>query len=170
MEGDDNLIKDLTQQLPVVAGAIEGVESLSTEIQEVHLRFGMGEVRVDYNIDSEVNWDCEGAGSKPTFTTSGARATLDFSSAFANCDISIPKKSLIFEGQGGQLEVVHIQAPVKIQFQVGDISLGLEPKLKYQMNLQVDTGRVDENLLELSGKDGIPVEVHLQNGNIEKVD
>jgi hypothetical protein len=168
-----NVITQLSKEGSFVFGSINGVEKLPDDIKDVQIKFGTGELRIDYNSTDELNWDCDGAGKSSTVKVMEAegKAVLDFSMSFVDCDVSIPNKNVSIEGLAGQIEVRLPQQNLDIKFGSGEVNIKPDPKLGYIYDLKTGMGKISGDFESTAKEgDGKKITVGIQTGQINKLD
>lgn len=154
-------------------GSREGAEKLDDSVRLIDIKFGSGEIRIDYSlVGSEINWNCDGVGKNTILEhdTETASVRLDFSSAIVDCDITVPAKNLRIEGLHGEIEVRKIAASVEIQMINGEVFLQPLKDRAYIYDLSVESGAVDESLESSSDPKSLLVKAEMKYGNIERLD
>jgi hypothetical protein len=168
-----DVITKLTKDGSFVFGNMDGVEKLAPEIKNIEIKFSAGEIRVDYNLGEEMNWDCDGAGknTKVLKDPQSGKMLLDFSAAFVDCDISLPSsRPLKISGGKGQIEVRKIASPLQISLGAGDVYLQPIEETAYIYNLRIAEGDSDPSFVSSPDGNGIPVSVELKLGDILPLD
>jgi hypothetical protein len=175
-----DVITQLSKQGSFVFGTIEGVEKIPANTELVVIKFGGGTIRVDYNEGNEVNWDCDGAGKNAKLTSfpEEKSVSLDFSSAFVDCDVSIPPNKVKIEGLNGEVEVRKMQADVDVKLTSGKVSFEPIEQQAYDYDINVASGTIDElfqtadEVPKKAPKGPLPikVKVDLKIGSVESLD
>jgi len=175
-----DVITQLSKEGSFVIGTIEGVEKVPPEITLINIKFGSGQVRVDYNESDEMNWDCDGAGKDAQVNTlpEEKKVNLDFSSAFVDCDVSVPVRHVRIEGSNGQIEVRKIQADLDVKLTMGELYLDPILDKNYEFDLKVADGNVDDSLTSedevnkprVHREKTIKVHAEMKSGSIERLD
>lgn len=153
-------------------GNREGAENLDSSVELIEIKFGSGEIRIDYSTGQEINWDCDGVGKKTNLEKDPSEKSvrLDFSSAIVDCDITIPSRSLKIEGLHGEVELRKIDAPVEVHMINGELFLLPRKDREYKYELNVESGDVDESFVSSSQKNSILIKAEMKYGNIESLD
>ena len=143
-----DVIRQLSKDGAFVFGTMEGVQVVDPAIETIAIKFGAGDMRVDYVEGEEMNWNCDGAGKTTRIEQLPAqkRLIVDFSAAFVDCDVSIPIKKLSIEGTNGEVDVRRIHADVDIQLTSGQIVLDPLDGQAYVFDLKAIDGTVAEGL------------------------
>lgn len=167
-----DIITQLSKEGGFVFGNIEGVETIPDAIKGVEIQFGSGEIRVDYNATSEINWDCDGAGKSPKkhVLDKEERIVLDFSSAIVDCDISVPQKPLQITAIFGDIVVKEPTQDLSIKLEKGTVSLGLKLKEEYSFALVASQEVSKEDFISSKKKDAISIQVEVSDGDISRLD
>ncbi|MBY0316841.1 MAG: DUF4097 family beta strand repeat-containing protein, partial [Bdellovibrionales bacterium] len=157
------MITELSKDSSFVFGAIEGVSETSEATETLQIKFSSGEIHVDYNRTTELNWDCDGAGKGAQIIGDENKKTLtlDLRGAFVDCDISVPHKALEIYGQSGKIDVENIETELDVSLASGEVNLGLLQSLKYKMELNVGDGDVNSEIEAFKSGDGIPLSVDM---------
>jgi len=168
-----NVITKLSKDNSFVFGSIEGAEVLPDDVAGTVIKFGTGEIRIDYNNTREINWDCDGAGknAKLDFSQKGL-VNLDFSAAFVDCDISVPYQPLKIEGNSGEINVRKVRAELDIKLGQGDVLLEPLPAAAYIYDFKTGSGSVDPELksADATAASPIKVKVDIKVGDISQLD
>lgn len=167
-----DVITQLSKDGSFVFGAMDGLEKLSPEIKTIEVKFGTGEIRLDYNDGDDLNWDCDGAGKSSKFQKQAeqGRVVLDFSAAFVDCDISLPKRSIKISGNKGQVEVRKMQSPLEISLSSGDVYLQPMDGLAYQYTLNDGEDAESDSFTSSVDKNAIPIKVEIKVGSVLTLD
>lgn len=170
-----DMITKLSKESSFVFGTIEGVYKVPPAAEILTVKFGSGDVRIDFNASDEMNWDCDGAGksTKVVFDEAQKNVTLDLSSAFVDCDLSLPEIRLVVEGARGELELRKYRNDVDVRLGSGNV--GLEPveNLPYSYDLKVGIGQVDSEISSdpaPESSEAVKVKVEIKSGDIIKLD
>ena len=153
-------------------GNREGAEKLDSTVEFIEIKFGSGEIRIDYSTGDEINWDCDGVGKKTVLEKdpSGKSVRLDFSSAIVDCDITIPSRSLKIEGLHGEVELRKIDAAVDVQMINGELFLQPRKDREFKYELNVESGSVDETFVSSTSVNSLLIKAEMKYGNIENLD
>jgi hypothetical protein len=154
-------------------GSREGVEMLDESVHLIEVKFGSGEIRIDYSLaGSELNWNCDGVGKNTILERDleAASVRLDFSSAIVDCDITVPAKNLKIEGLHGEIEVRKIAASVEIQMINGEVFLQPLKDRTYIYDLNIESGSSDESLESSADPKSLLIKAEMKYGNIERLD
>lgn len=153
-------------------GSREGAENLDSNIELIEIKFGSGEIRIDYSTGQEINWDCDGVGKKTVLEkdTSEKSVRLDFSSAIVDCDITIPSRSLKIEGLHGEVELRKIDSNVEVQMINGELFLQPRKDREFKYELNVESGSVDEAFVSSASPKALIIKAEMKYGNIETLD
>ncbi|MBY0383681.1 hypothetical protein K2X05_00860, partial [bacterium] len=150
-------------------GNREGAEKLDPAVKLIEIKFGSGEIRIDYSTGQEINWDCDGVGKKTVLEkdTSEKSVRLDFSSAIVDCDITIPSRSLKIEGLHGEVELRKIDSNVEVHMINGELFLQPRKDREFKYDLNVESGSVDEAFVSSSSANTLLIKAEMKYGNIE---
>jgi hypothetical protein len=154
-------------------GSREGAETLEDAIRLIEIKFGSGEIRIDYSMaGTEINWNCDGVGKTTVLERDAETASvrLDFSSAIVDCDITVPARNLKIEGLHGEIEIRKIAASVEIQMINGEVFLQPLKDRSYIFDLNVESGAVDESLESSADPKSLLIKAEMKYGNIERLD
>jgi hypothetical protein len=155
-----------------VLGNREGAEKIDDSVQLIEIKFGSGEIRIDYLEGSEINWNCDGVGKSTQLESDVAAGSvrLDFSSAIVDCDITIPPRALKIEGLHGDVEIRKVSAPVDVQLINGELFLQVRTDKKYRYQLSVESGEVDPSFENSDAPEAVLIKADLKYGVIETLD
>lgn len=153
-------------------GNREGVEAVGLDTQKIEIKFGSGEIRVDYATNSEINWNCDGVGKKTVLEKDAEERSvrLDFSSAIVDCDITIPALALKIEGLHGEVELRKIAAAVDVQMIHGELFLQPLANQAYRYELNVESGTIDESFESSQDPKALLIKAEMKYGSIETLD
>lgn len=167
-----DVITKLSKDGSFVFGNMGGAEKLTAVNEKAYIKFGTGELRIDYNGTDELNWDCDGAGKRSTITSVGDTLTVDLSAAFVDCDLSIPSalKKVSIEGNNGSVEIRNPQQELNVKLTTGNVSIAPDPDLNYNYTMKTGLGEVDASFVSKDEKKAIPVVVEVGQGEIERLD
>lgn len=167
-----NVITQLSKEGSFVFGSISGVENLGPEVKLVEIIVGTGELRIDYNDTSEMNWDCDGAGksARTQFIEKQGKLQLDFSAALVDCDISIPNKDIKVSAISGDIDIKAPKNNVYVKVDRGNVSFSPEPTVTYTYTLKASEPPLKEDFPSSDDKDAILISIEVIDGEISKLD
>jgi hypothetical protein len=155
-----------------VLGSREGAENIESSVRLIEVKFGSGEIRIDYAEGTEINWNCDGVGKNTLLESDEANQSvrLDFSSAIVDCDITIPPRALKIEGIHGEVEIRKISAPVEVQLINGELFLQGRLDKKYRYQFTIESGEVDPSFESSEDAEALLIKADLKYGTIETLD
>lgn len=153
-------------------GSREGAEKIDSTVELIEIKFGSGEIRIDYSTGQEINWDCDGVGKKTILEKDPSEKSvrLDFSSAIVDCDITIPSRSLKIEGMHGEVELRKIDSNVEVHMINGELFLQPRKDREFKYELNVDSGAVDESFVSSPSPKALLIKAEMKYGNVESLD
>lgn len=166
------MITQLSKEGSFVFGTIAGVETLAADIKVVEVIMGSGNLRIDYNATSELNWDCDGAGknSRASAVPEQGKLVLDFSAAFVDCDINVPHRALNIFAIAGDISVRYPKFPLKIKVERGDVEIAPAAETPYKFNLRAQGEVSNDDFVSSQDAEAVSIDVEVADGDISKLE
>lgn len=143
--------------------------NLTTEVDEIDIRFDSGQFTLKSSENSELKFDCKLSQpfQQDMMQQESELIKIDFSSLQGTtCEIFVPEnKRLLLEGKDTAINLIKPEFNFYAEISNGHIAITPQPEHDYLFNLEVENGYVGD-FKSSESESATEIQIRLQNGSI----